>query len=44
MIKDTFDFPYCHEVSKYEKIAKVGQGTFGLEALLDVNLPPFWRG
>lgn len=29
MIKDTFDFPYCHEVTKYERIAKVGQGTFG---------------
>ena len=22
-------FPYCHEVVKYEKVAKIGQGTFG---------------
>lgn len=29
MIKGTFDYPYCHEVTKYEKMVKVGQGTFG---------------
>ncbi|XP_064457271.1 cyclin-dependent kinase 9-like isoform X2 [Ornithodoros turicata] len=26
---DDFDFPYCDDVLKYEKIAKIGQGTFG---------------
>lgn len=24
-----FDYPYCDEVGKYEKLTKVGQGTFG---------------
>lgn len=26
---EDFDFPYCDDVAKYEKIAKIGQGTFG---------------
>ncbi|KAK0081329.1 hypothetical protein PV325_001773 [Microctonus aethiopoides] len=26
---ENFDFPYCDESSKYEKVAKIGQGTFG---------------
>jgi len=26
---EEFDFPYCDESSKYEKVAKIGQGTFG---------------
>ncbi len=25
----TANFPYCPEIGKYEKMAKVGQGTFG---------------
>jgi hypothetical protein len=27
---EEFDFPFCDEVGKYEKVAKIGQGTFGL--------------
>ena len=26
---ENYDFPYCAEVTKYEKQAKIGQGTFG---------------
>ncbi|XP_053551865.1 cyclin-dependent kinase 9 isoform X2 [Bombina bombina] len=26
---DSVEFPYCDEVSKYERLAKIGQGTFG---------------
>lgn len=26
---EEFNFPFCDESSKYEKVAKIGQGTFG---------------
>jgi hypothetical protein len=26
---EDFDFPYCRDVSVYEKLTKIGQGTFG---------------
>ena len=26
---ENYDFPFCDESSKYEKVAKIGQGTFG---------------
>ena len=26
---EKFDFPYCDKVDKYEKVTKIGQGTFG---------------
>lgn len=26
---EEFNFPHCDESSKYEKVAKIGQGTFG---------------
>lgn len=26
---ENYDFMYCDESSKYEKVAKIGQGTFG---------------
>ncbi|PNF41425.1 hypothetical protein B7P43_G14121, partial [Cryptotermes secundus] len=26
---EEFDFPFCDEAAKYEKVAKIGQGTFG---------------
>ena len=25
----SLEFPFCHDVSKYERITKIGQGTFG---------------
>ncbi|KAG9509641.1 Cyclin-dependent kinase 9, partial [Fragariocoptes setiger] len=28
-VEEDFDYPYCDEVSKYEQISKIGQGTFG---------------
>lgn len=26
---ESYDFPYCDDSTKYEKVAKIGQGTFG---------------
>ena len=26
---EDIDFPFCDEVGKYEKLTKIGQGTFG---------------
>ena len=26
---ETFDYPFCDDVGKYEKLSKIGQGTFG---------------
>lgn len=26
---EDYDFPYCDESGKYEKVSKIGQGTFG---------------
>ncbi|CAG7833405.1 unnamed protein product [Allacma fusca] len=26
---ENFDYPYCDDVGKYEKLSKIGQGTFG---------------
>ena len=26
---DDFDFPFCRDVGIYEKVAKIGRGTFG---------------
>jgi len=32
---DDFDFPYCRDATvTYEKLAKIGQGTFGLVTIL----------
>lgn len=28
-LEDTFDYPYCDDVEKYEKICRIGKGTFG---------------
>ena len=29
MKASAINFPFCSDVAKYEKLAKVGQGTFG---------------
>lgn len=29
MSKDLLDYPFCHDVNKYERMVKIGQGTFG---------------
>lgn len=26
---EDYDFPHCDDATKYEKVAKIGQGTFG---------------
>lgn len=26
---ERFDFPYCSDAAKYEKVAKIGQGAYG---------------
>ena len=40
MSKDLLDYPFCHDVNKYEKMVKIGQGTFGF---VDCFSPPFWK-
>jgi hypothetical protein len=38
---DDFDFPYCRDVMVYEKLTKIGQGTFGsVDDYFDLKL--FW--
>ena len=31
---ENFSFPYCDESTKYEKLAKIGQGTFGYACVI----------
>lgn len=29
LVEDSFNYPYCDDVEKYEKICRIGKGTFG---------------
>lgn len=31
---EEYNFPFCDDASKYEKVAKIGQGTFGYDYVM----------
>lgn len=38
---EEFSFPFCDEASKYERVSKIGQGTFGYEFMFLLKYVPF---
>lgn len=34
---ENFNFPHCDETAKYERVAKIGQGTFGYVTLHNIK-------
>jgi cyclin-dependent kinase 9 len=39
---ENFDFPFCHEASKYEKLAKIRQGILGKKKTTSIQLLTFY--
>lgn len=39
---DNFNYPYCQDINKYEKLCKIGQGTFGCAVFFSCTVLLYW--